>query len=77
MKLHRRHIRGQVDVDSSPEGGRKAAPKHDVRRSFLRAIADLTSNVMHHAVAELAFQSWVFPSQTKKTSPKLYKIVYR
>jgi len=28
MKLHRRHIRGQVDVGSSPEGGRKAAPKH-------------------------------------------------
>ena len=49
MKLHRRHIRGQVDVDSSPEGGRKAAPKHDVRRSFLRAIADLTSSVMKHA----------------------------
>ena len=48
MKLHRRHIRGQVDVDSSPEGGRKAAPKHDVRRSFLRAIADLTSSVMQH-----------------------------
>ena len=48
MKLHRRHIRGQVDVDSSPEGGRKAAPKHDVHRSFLHAIADLTNSVMQH-----------------------------
>ena len=48
MKLHRRHIRGRSMLIAAQKEAAKAAPKHYVRRSFLRAIADLTSSVMQH-----------------------------